>query len=294
MNTNNTSKNNNYNNNNINQEIRIGILLFPGINCEEETKQAVESVGMKATIIKWTELFDKEIYQGYILPGGWSYEDRIRAGVIASHDPIMSILKQEAKRGKPILGICNGAQMLVEAGLVPGIQDNQVEFALAPNINKRVKGYYCTWIHIKLEEESAFVSREDVGKVIPLPIAHGEGQFITNDREILVKLIENKGVAARYCNVQGEIINDFPINPNGSIYNIAALTNKQKNVMAIMPHPERAAWKKQLPVKEHGVSYRYFMESGHGRLFFENMKKYIEAKAEDDDQNNKEVNYELY
>src|SRR3989338_3801427 len=111
----------------------IAVILFPGTNCEEETARACKSVGLNAEIVRWNSA-NIESYDGYIIPGGFSYEDRVRAGVISAKDPILKIIKKEAKKGKPVLGICNGCQILIESGLIPGLKD-KVEMALAPNIN---------------------------------------------------------------------------------------------------------------------------------------------------------------
>ena len=127
---------------------KIAVILFPGTNCENEAARAVEATGMKAEIIRWNDSKKLGLFDGYILPGGWSYEDRIRAGVIASKDKVMNVIKEEAEKGKVVLGICNGCQVLVEAGIIPGVKD-KVQMALAPNINPFVSGYYCTWIKIK-------------------------------------------------------------------------------------------------------------------------------------------------
>ena len=120
---------------------KIAVILFPGNNCENETARAVESVGMQADIVRWNEPKHLKEYDGYILPGGWAYEDRIRAGAIAAQDPIIKVIKEEAKSGKVVLGICNGAQILIEAGIIPGLKD-KVQMALAPNINPFVSGFY--------------------------------------------------------------------------------------------------------------------------------------------------------
>ena len=124
---------------------KIAVIMFPGSNCENETARAITSAGMNAKVIRWNETTGLSNYDGYVIPGGWSYEDRIRAGVISAKDPIMDIIKKEASNGKVVLGICNGCQILVESGIIPGLEDN-VQMALAPNINPFIQGYYCTWI----------------------------------------------------------------------------------------------------------------------------------------------------
>jgi len=253
----------------------IAVILFPGQNCENETKYAVDSVGMKGDIIRWNSQKDLGKYDGYIIPGGWSYEDRIRAGVISAKDPVMNIIKNEALKGKPVLGICNGAQVLIEAGMIPGLKD-EVEMALAPNINPFVKGFYCAWVNLKVSanKNCAFTKLFSEGGIVPMPIAHAEGRFTTADKTLLDKLIKNNQVAFRYCDKDGNTDNKFPINPNGSLYNIAALCNKEGNVMAIMPHPERASFNRQSIAND---KTKYDMEMPlSARKIFESMKMFID------------------
>src|SRR3989338_6350243 len=155
---------------------KIAVMLFPGINCENETARAIESVGMKADIVRWNDTKNLGSYDGYVLPGGWSYEDRIRAGVIAAKDPVMNIIREEAEKGKIVLGICNGCQIIVESGIIPGLQD-KVQMALAPNKNPFVSGFYCTWVRIKnySKKKNAFNLKLKDEEIIRVPIAHGEG-----------------------------------------------------------------------------------------------------------------------
>ena len=178
--------------------------------------------------------------------GGFAYEDRSRAGVIAALDPIMKQIKIEAASGKPVLGICNGAQILVESGLVPGLDDHRVGVALTDN--KRVKGghvlgvgYFNTWANLQLTASAgrcAFTRKLKTGEWINVPLAHGEGRFIIPD-ELLEKMIANEQTVFRYCDNEGIISDEFPTNPNGSMHNLAAVCNPKGNVMAMMPHPER-------------------------------------------------------
>ena len=224
---------------------KIAIIQFPGSNTELETIAAIERNGMTPISHLWNEPSSNlEQYSGYILVGGFSYEDRSRSGIIASLDPIMNTLKKQALKGKPVLGICNGAQILVESGMVPG--NGNFDTMVSLTENKRVKGgqvvgtgYYNTWCYLKSNEKSAsaFIDRSDMG-LLHIPIAHAEGRFMMDSK--LHQAVEKSNLAVyRYCDKGGSIINDFPINPNGSIDNIAALGNVAGNVMAIMPHPER-------------------------------------------------------
>ncbi len=263
----------------------IAVIYFPGNNCEEETLRAVLASGMDGKIVRWNERNGIEKYDGYIIPGGWGYEDRIRAGVIMAKDPVFGIIKKEAESAKPVLGICNGAQALVECGMIPGLK-NKVEMALAPNKNPFISGYYCTWIYVKSEQEKercAFTKFMQKDEVIAVPIAHGEGRFTTKDDELIDKLIKNRQVIFRYSAKGGKIEDKFPINPNGAVHNIAAICNKKGNVMAIMPHPERASFIRQLPdtceLKNKSYGNLSLMESHAPAMnVFKSMKKYIEEK----------------
>jgi len=262
----------------------IAVIYFPGNNCEEESLKAVLASGMDGRIVRWNERKGIEKYDGFVIPGGWAYEDRIRAGVIAAKDPVFKIIKAEAENGKPVLGICNGAQALVECGMIPGLKNN-VEMALAPNKNPFISGYYCAWVYVKSNEEKgrcAFTKLTGKNEVIPIPIAHGEGRFVTKDNELLDKMIKNRQIIFRYSAKDGKIEESFPTNPNGVVYNIAAICSKKGNVMAMMPHPERASFIRQLPdieLKNKFVGNQQAMEDpAPARHIFYSMKKYIEEE----------------
>ena len=228
-------------------EIKIAVIQFPGSNTERETVLAVERAGMIPVEFLWNESYDRlENCAGFIIVGGFSYEDRSRAGIISSLDPVMNILREQSESGKPALGICNGAQILVESGMVPGLENDALGMALTDN--KRTKdghvlgtGYYNNWANLILtaqEKRCAFSNQLRQGDILNIPFAHAEGRFILEE-PLLQELIENDQVVFRYGNSSGKIITEFPTNPNGSVYNIAALCNPRGNVMAIMPHPER-------------------------------------------------------
>ena len=225
----------------------IAIIQFPGSNTERETLMACRRVGLNPVEFLWNESAEKLTdFDGYVIVGGFAYEDRSRAGVIAALDPIMDQIKVEADKGKPVLGICNGAQILVESGLVPGLDGHRMGVALTDN--KRVKGghvvgvgYYNTWANLKMSvppDRCAFTRQLNTDDFITIPLAHGEGRFILPE-ELLNKMIANDQTVYRYCGDDGKVVDEFPTNPNGSMYNLAAVCNPAGNVMAMMPHPER-------------------------------------------------------
>lgn len=261
----------------------IAVVYFPGNNCEEESLKAVLASGMGGKIVRWNERKGIEKYDGFVIPGGWGYEDRIRAGVIMAKDPVFDIIKKEATNGKPVLGVCNGAQALVECGMIPGIQ-NKVEMALAPNENPLISGYYCTWVYVKSVQEknrSVFTKFTGKNEIIPMPIAHGEGRFVTRDKDLIKKLMKNKQIVFQYSTKEGKVEEKFPTNPNGAMHNIASICNKKGNVMAIMPHPERASFIRQLPdsiglKNKSAGNFRAMEGPAPAMNIFLSMRKYIE------------------
>ncbi len=227
--------------------MRIAIIQFPGSNCERETILAVKRAGMQPEEFLWNGPKEKlTTFDGFIIVGGFSYEDRSRSGAIAALDPVMRIIQQQSDLGKPVLGICNGAQILVETGLVPGLSGNKIGLALTEN--KRVRndqvlgvGYYNAWINMRLSDDyqyNAFTRTLTPKDILYVPVAHGEGRFVIPPG--LLEEIKVHGLNVfQYCDAKGNIVDEFPVNPNGSINNIAAISNKAGNVMAMMPHPER-------------------------------------------------------
>jgi phosphoribosylformylglycinamidine synthase len=177
-------------------------------------------------------------FQGYVIPGGFSYQDRVRAGALAAKDPLVEVLAEEADRGKPILGLCNGAQVLVEAGLVPG--SGGVELALARNRMEGRSGYYARWVYVRVERSPCvFTHGLAPGTLLPLPVAHGEGRF-TGESGRMASLVESGQVPLRYATPDGAVATTFPDNPNGAEVAAAGVCNARGNVLALMPHPERA------------------------------------------------------
>lgn len=249
--------------------MKVAVVLFPGMNCENETTRALASVGLEPEIVRSNESGERlDPFDGYVLPGGFAYEDRIRAGVVAANLPIMETLGRAASAGKPIVGICNGAQILLESGLVPGLVPGRVEMALALNDSGRRVGYYCDW---------RWFAGDLFDDPVPLPFAHAEGRFVTSDPDVTNQILQHNLVALRYCERDGTVKKEWPVNPNGAWDNTAALRSAGGNVLAIMPHPERANWAWQVPPDvggrwasvKRGGDAGFRDEPGPGRAFFE-------------------------
>ena len=200
--------------------MKTGIVVFPGSNCDRDVHHVLNDVfGLNAEYV-WHMERSIEDYDALILPGGFSYGDRLRAGVIAAQSPIVEDIKKKANEGLPILGICNGFQILVEAGLLPG--------ALVKNVKLK---FSCKWLEMEvLNVNTPFTNLFRLNDQINIPIAHGEGRYIISDDK-LHDLNENNQIVFKYKDQ----------NPNGSTEMIAAICNKEGNVMGLMPHPERAA-----------------------------------------------------
>lgn len=226
---------------------KIAVILFPGTNCELETVAALKRNRFVPEILRWNEKKSLKNYAGAVIPGGFSYEDRGRSGLIASRDPMMQEIFALAKRGGVVLGICNGAQVLVESGLTPNFEFGKSPLALTHN--RRVKngkvmgsGYYNAWVNLKANTArvNAF-NQFPEDTILHVPVAHGEGRFFTEDPKLIEQLVENGQNAFFYVTPKGEIDATFPTNPNASILNLAGVTNPAGNVLALMPHPERCA-----------------------------------------------------
>ena len=268
---------------------RVAVLQIPGVNCEYETVRVLEAVGLEATIVRFNEPSSSlAAFDAFVLPGGFAYQDRIRAGAVAAKLPAVERIAQESESGKPVLGVCNGAQVLVEAGLVPGLHKGAVELALAPNRAPRRQGYLCRWVRVRAGEgpgADLWTSTLQGDRVAPLPMAHGEGRFETADPTVRDR-IEKDGLALfRYVDAEGRLAVRYPDDPNGAMLQAAGITNARGNVLALMPHPERASWLFQVPLESHGawgdrrraaVGSRGALDgAGPGRFLFESLARHL-------------------
>ncbi len=209
-------------------KIKFGIVVFPGSNCDYDTYYVLKEIFKQDVKFIWHKKSSVKDVDVLILPGGFSYGDYLRPGAIARFSPIMDDVIRFAKNGGKVIGICNGFQILVEAGLLPG--------ALLRNSSLR---FICKFVYVRVESKNTiFTSLCENGEVLKLPIAHGDGNYYVDD-ETLKKLIENDQVVLRYCGKDGNVTGDA--NPNGSIYNIAGIINEERNVFGLMPHPERCS-----------------------------------------------------
>lgn len=264
---------------------RVAVVQFPGVNCEAESARALARAGLDAEVFRWTrppgELRD---YDAYLLPGGFSYQDRVRGGALAAKDPLVEVLAVEAERGKPVLGICNGAQVLVEAGLVPG--GDTVELALARNRMPDRDGYYTRWVHVRIESSPCVFTRHiEPGSVLPMPVAHGEGRFTSREPDRMAALGRAGQIPLRYAEADGRVAESFPANPNGALEAAAGVCSARGNVLAIMPHPERAqdlgglsraiggAWADR---RDRALAAGETAAEGPGMLLFRGLARHLE------------------
>ena len=206
--------------------IRIGILVFPGSNCDQDCHHALTHVlGASAEFI-WHKTETLPKLDAIVIPGGFSYGDYLRTGAIARFSPVMAPVVRFAKGGGLVLGICNGFQILLEAGLLPGVM-----------LRNRGLSFICRDVHVRVENSAtSFTEGLHEGQVLTLPIAHAEGNYYA-DHETLSSLNEQRRILFRYCTADGTVTPES--NPNGSLENIAGILNDQGNVLGMMPHPER-------------------------------------------------------
>jgi phosphoribosylformylglycinamidine synthase I len=207
--------------------MKFGVVVFPGSNCDHDAFYAIGNVLRKPVEFIWHQSQDLANCDAIILPGGFAHGDYLRTGAIARFSPVMKSVERFANSGGMVLGICNGFQILLEAGLLPG--------AMMRNSGLR---YICRHVHIRVEQtDTPFTNAAPRGQVLKVPIAHNDGNY-TCDESTLAALENNHQVVFRYTTPDGS--NDSAGNPNGSVNNIAGICNRERNVAGLMPHPERA------------------------------------------------------
>ena len=208
--------------------MKCGIVVFPGSNCDHDCYHILKHVLQLETDWIWHKDEALNAYDFIVLPGGFSYGDYLRPGAIARFSPIMKSVIDYANQGGRVLGICNGFQILVESGLLPGVlMDNEGQRFICKNLTLRVEN-----------NDTPFTSQCKVGDVLQIPINHGQGRYFADD-DTLKKMADNDQILFRYCDAGGNTSD--AANPNGSLDNIAGIANAAKNVMGMMPHPERCA-----------------------------------------------------
>ena len=234
--------------------IKIAVIQFPGSNCDLDALHVLNNVisnGIEAELV-WHNHFKESQYDGCILPGGFSFGDYLRSGIIAAHSPSLDEAKIMLNDGRPIIGICNGFQILTEAQFLPG--------ALLRNDSLK---FICKWVKLKVENiDTPFTHKMKKGAIIDIPVAHGEGRYFTDN---LKELEDNNQIVFRYCDEKGELT-DLS-NPNGSMENIAGVCNLEQNCIGLMPHPERAS---------EPILSPYNTE--HGKILFESMLDFIKRR----------------
>lgn len=209
-------------------ELRIGIIVFPGSNCDQDCLHAARTIMGASAEFVWHKVAKLPPLDAVLIPGGFSYGDYLRTGAIARFSPVMADVARFAADGGPVLGICNGFQIMLEAGLLPGAM-----------LRNRDLAFICRDVHVRVENcATPFTARCKPGQVLTLPIAHADGNYYT-DPATLASLQAKSRIVFRYCTAKGEVADEA--NPNGSLGAIAGLINERGNVLGMMPHPERGA-----------------------------------------------------
>ena len=211
--------------------MKFGVVVFPGSNCDNDAHHAIGEILEQPVEFVWHQSQQLSGFDAIILPGGFSYGDYLRTGALAKFSPVMRAVEKFARSGGLVLGICNGFQILVETGLLPG--------ALMRNRHLR---FLCRQVHLRVENANTpFTCAAREGEVLEMPIAHGEGNYFC-DAATLAELERNRQIVFRYVHADGRAAGpeDFEANPNGSLAAIAGICNRQRNVLGLMPHPERA------------------------------------------------------
>jgi phosphoribosylformylglycinamidine synthase len=230
--------------------MKFAVIQFPGSNCDQDCVAAINGISGLSADYVWHKETSLARFDAIVLPGGFSYGDYLRCGAIARFSPIMQAVIEEARSGKLVIGICNGFQILCEAGLLPG--------ALVRN---RSLHFVCDMVTTRVEvSDSAFTHGCSKGTLLRLPVAHGEGCYFADERT-LAEMNERQQVILRYCDSQGRIVAEA--NPNGSVENIAGICSEQGNVFGLMPHPDRACDER--------------LGSGDGATIFQSMMKTVGA-----------------
>jgi phosphoribosylformylglycinamidine synthase subunit PurQ / glutaminase len=261
------------------EDIKVCVMRVGGTNCDAETARAFHELGVQAEVkhvnelVKQNNLLD---YSMIVFPGGFSFGDYVRSGVIFARSLSAKLGKQMEQfvdEGRPILGICNGFQIMVEYGLLPGF-DGISQYPEATLTTNVPSGFKCEWIYLKNENRGKclFSSAIPTGRVLAMPIAHGEGRFlmpVEKEKQLLQKLIDEDMVVFRYCDENGTPANGvYPTNPNGAYYDIAGICNKEGTIFGLMPHPERAFYWWQEP---NWTSKQHMAQYGDGKLIFESI-----------------------
>jgi len=268
------------------EEVKVCILRVGGTNCDAETKRAFEDLSVKADVVHLNDAVKNRSlldHHALVFPGGFSYGDYVRAGAILAKGVVAKLgndLKQFVKEERPVLGICNGFQVLVEAGLLPGFDgfSDSPQASFATNLPI---GYRCMWVYLKHENKGKciFTRKIKEAEILHIPIAHAEGRFMfekRKEKDYLEKLYENDQLVFRYCNEEGEHADSkFPLNPNGALHDIAGICDSTGTIFGLMPHPERAYYGWQQPewTKHESVG-----QHGDGRLVFESIVEYLTKK----------------
>ena len=224
---------------------RIAIVSFPGNNGDTENLRTFKRCGFDPFVFRWNDSHEKlHGVEGYFIGAGFAYEDRGRAGMVAGRDPLFTHLHQEASKGIPVIGCCNGAQVLIESGLIPlgdGMRMSLARNAYEQNGKTIAPGFLNEWVWITPICKRGRCATAGWEGSMHIPIAHGEGRFITKDKDLIEELKRNDQLTFAYCNPTGEVATEPPYCPNGSMMGVAGICNPEGNVVALMPHPERTA-----------------------------------------------------
>lgn len=208
--------------------MKAAVIVFPASNCDRDVKVTLERTPGIEPVMVWHKATELPKVELIVLPGGFAFGDYLRAGAMAAHSPVMYEVRRRAEKGVPVLGICNGFQVLTEAGLLPG--------AFLQNAGLK---FVCKDVHLRVEtSQSLFTNKFETGQTVRIPIAHHEGNYYA-DEDTLDRLESNGQIAFRYCTAEGQVT--AAANPNGAARNIAGLFNESKTILGLMPHPERLA-----------------------------------------------------